>query len=245
MKAVKYAAGALGVATGVCAGYVSVTWLRYGHPTAPRAEDADPLLDRFMPTYDISERHHVEVAAPADVTFSAACETDLQQSPIVRAIFKARELLLGSKPDTSAHPRGLLALTKSLGWGVLAELPEREIVMGAVTRPWEANVVFEPLPPDAFRAFNEPDYVKIAWTLRADAVTATESVFRSETRAVATDATARTKFRRYWSLLSPGIIVIRWMMRQPIKAEAERRASVRGVSGRLSSLRRGAPSPSP
>jgi hypothetical protein len=90
-----------------------------------------------------------------------------------------------------------------------------------VTRPWEANVSFRALPSQEFAAFNEPGYVKIAWTLRADPITPTQSVFRTETRAVATDASARTKFRRYWSLLSPGIIIIRWMMLKPVKTDAE------------------------
>jgi hypothetical protein len=45
------------------------------------------------------------VAAPADV----------MQSPIIRAIFKARELVLGSQPDTAEHPRGVVAFTKSNG----------------------------------------------------------------------------------------------------------------------------------
>jgi hypothetical protein len=102
--------------------------------------------------------------------------------------------------------------------------------MGAVTKPWEANVEFRPLAPDQFAAFNEPGFVKIAWTLRADAKSATDSVFRTETRAVATDAMARTKFRRYWSLLSPGIIAIRWIMLRPLKTEAERRAVAAGLS---------------
>ena len=168
--------------------------------------------------------------APADVTFAAACDMDLQQSLIVRTIFRAREVLLGSEPDTTPRPRGLLALTKSLGWDVLAEVPGREVVMGAVTQPWEANVVFRPLPPDAFAKFNESGYVKIAWTLRADATGPTDSVFRTETRAVATDRTARAKFRRYWSFLSPGIIIIRWMMLQPLKTEAETRAVTPTVS---------------
>jgi hypothetical protein len=97
--------------------------------------------------------------------------------------------------------------------------------MGAVTQPWKAKVVFRALPPDEFAAFNDPGYVKIVWTLRADPVDATRSIFRTETRAVATDAEARRKFRRYWSFLSPGIIVIRWISLRPLKADAERRAS--------------------
>ena len=96
--------------------------------------------------------------------------------------------------------------------------------MGAVTQPWMADVVFRPLPPEEFAAFRDPDYVKIVWTLRADPVGPAESVFRTETRAVATDSVARAKFRRYWSLLSPGIILIRWASLGQLKADAERRA---------------------
>jgi len=222
-RALKWTAGAIGVAAGAVAGYAGVTWLRYGHPALAKGDEADPLLDRFMPVYDIVERHHIQVAAGADITFAAACEQDLMAAPAVRTIVRAREVLLGSEPDTTTRPRGLLDFTRSLGWGVLAEVPGREVVMGAVTQPWKANVVFRALPPAEFAAFNEPDYVKIAWTLRADPIDADASIFRTETRAVATDAAARGKFRRYWSFLSPGIILIRWASLRPLKAEAERR----------------------
>ena len=206
------------------AGYVSVAWFRYGHAADATPDERDQRLDEFMPIYDVVERHHIRVRAPSATTFAAASELDLMESRIARAIFKGRELILGSEPDTVARPRGVLAFTRSIGWGVLAQVPDREIIMGAVTQPWEANVVLRPLPPSEFAAFNDPGFVKIAWTLRADAVTATESVFRTETRVIATDDTARRKFRRYWALLSPGIIVIRWSTLEPLKKEAERRA---------------------
>ena len=146
----------------------------------------------------------------------------LEQSTIVRAIFKARV-------DRVSHAvrepklRAFLDQMRAIGWGVLAEIPGREIVMGAVTRPWMADVVFRPLPPDQFAAFAEPDYVKIAWTLRADPIGAGASIFRTETRVVTTDRAARAKFRRYWAFASPGIILIRWASLGPLKAEAERR----------------------
>ena len=219
------------VATGAYATYAGITWFRYGRPPRSAPDSQDPLLDRFMPSYDIAERHHIGVSAPAEITLAAAGEGDLWQSPIARAIFRAREVILGSEPDRSTRPPGLLALTQSLGWRVLAEVPGREVVVGAVTQPWKANVEFRGLSPDEFATFNEPGYVKIAWTLRADRLTPTESVFRTETRAIATDAWARAKFRRYWSFLSPGIIAIRWMTLQPVKAEAERRA--RAAESRL------------
>jgi hypothetical protein len=170
------------------------------------------------------ERHHVRIVAPAEITFSAACNMNLQQSSVVRAIFKGRELILGSELEERPSPLGLVAQAKVWGWGVLAEEPGREIVFGAATQPWLANPVFRALPPDEFKTFHEPGYVKIAWTLRADPIDATTSVFRTETRVAATDPTSRAKFRRYWAFLSPGIILIRWISLGPLKAEAERRA---------------------
>jgi hypothetical protein len=215
---------ALAAAAGSYLAYAAATWLRFGRaPQHARPED-DGLLNKFMPTFDIVERHHIRVAAPADVTLAAAGEMDLFQSCAARAIFRGRELILGSDPDTTVRPRGLLALTQSLGWGVLATARDRQIVMGAVTRPWEANVVFRALPPTEFAAFDDPDFVKIAWTLRADAIDAAHSIFHTETRAVATDALARAKFRRYWAFLSPGIILVRWLTLKPLQREAERRA---------------------
>jgi hypothetical protein len=220
----KWSTIAFAAAAAVYGTYVGLTWYRYGNVAAPGPEEEDRLLDRFLPVYEIVERHQIRVAAPAPVTLDAARDADLQASPVVRAIIRAREVILGATPVDRRPPRGLLAETQSLGWGVLADDAGREVVVGAVTRPWEANVTFRALPPDQFAAFNEAGYVKIAWTIRADPITATESVFRTETRAVTTDPSARTKFRRYWSFLSPGIIVIRWALLGPVKKEAERRA---------------------
>jgi hypothetical protein len=119
----------------------------------------------------------------------------------------------------------LLPQVLALGWAVLAEDPGKEIVVGAVTKPWQADVTFRPLPPEEFATFAEPDYVKIAWTLRADPIDERTAIFRSETRALATDAAARSKFRLYWSFLSPGIIIIRRMMLGALRREAHRLAS--------------------
>ena len=236
----RWLAAGVGVTAAAYGAYVGMTWYRYGDAAPPAPEELDPLLDRFMPSYDVAERHHVRVAAPAALTLAAAQEMDLLHSPSVRAIIKARELILGAEPDDRRRPRGLLAEVQSLGWGVLAEVPGREIVVGGVTKPWEANPTFRALPPDEFQGFSEDDFVKIVWTLRADPVGTAESIFRTETRVRTTDPAGRAKFRRYWSFLSPGIILIRWISLGPLKAEAERRARAEGSSThteRLSELR--------
>ncbi len=212
----------IGAAAASYASYVAVTWLRFDRPKRS-TKDPDPLLDNFIPIFEAAEHHQIHVAAPPEVTYAAATEMELEKSPIVRAIFKGRELLLRSKPVPAPALHGFIEQMKAIGWGVLAEAPGREIVMGAVTKPWEPNPVFRPIAPSEFAAFSEPDHVKIAWTLRADPADAGGSIFRTETRAVATDAAARKKFRRYWSLLSPGILLIRTAMMPIVRADAERR----------------------
>jgi hypothetical protein len=225
---IRWLAAGTAAAAGAYATYAGVTWLRYGRGSRAADGAGDPLLDRFMPNYEVVERHHIHVNAPAAITLAAAREMELSSQPLVRTIFKARELILGATPDERRRPRGLLAEMESFGWAVLQEMPGREIVVGAVTRPWEPDVTFRAVPAGDFAAFAKPDYVKIAWTLRADPDGATSSTFRTETRAIATDAAARAKFRRYWALLSPGIALIRWLSLRPVKAEAERRAREAG-----------------
>ena len=173
---------------------------------------------------DVAERFRIRVAAPAEVTLTAAAETGLEDSAVIRGIIRARALVLGAKPDTTPRPRGLVAQSLSLGWGLLAEDPGREIVMGAVTQPWRGNVVFRAIPPELFGAFHEPDFVKIVWTLRVDSLGPTASIFRTETRVMTTDAGARRKFRWYWARFSPGIVLIRLVTLRMLKANAERRA---------------------
>jgi hypothetical protein len=223
------AAAALGAAS--YAAYAGATWLRYGRPAAPTAEQSDAFLDHFMPRYDVAERHQIGVAAPRDVTFSAMMDVSLQDSRVIRAIFKGREVLLGADAPEPPDVRSFVDMTKALGWRVLAEEPGREVVMGAVTQPWKANVVFRGLPPDEFPSFDQPGYVKIIWTLRVDADGAAKSVARTETRAIATDADARRRFRSYWARFSPGIILIRAISLRLVRKEAERRFLQRGSSG--------------
>jgi hypothetical protein len=217
--------GLLTAAGVVCAGYaayVTAAWFRYGRAKRQRLPGADSLLDRFMADHDVCEHHQIAIAAPVEVTFEAARQIELEGSPLVRAIFRARELLLGAKADTGVRPRGFLAQVKALGWGTLAERPEREIVMGAVTKPWEPNPVFHALPPEAFARFAEPDNVKIAWSVAAEPTADGGSLFRTETRAVALGPGGRRKFRRYWALLSPGILLIRSILVRALKATALR-----------------------
>lgn len=216
-------AGSAAAAALAATAYGARTWYRYGRRS--RGSDGEELLDEFMPRFDVVERHQIEVHAEAEVTYASARELDLHHSPLARGLFRARQLFMGGRVAPASEQGSFLDEVQALGWRVLAEDHGRELIMGAVTQPWVADVVFRGVAPEEFAAFQEPNYVKIAWTLGASPLADGHSVFRTETRAIATDPAARARFRRYWTLASPGILLIRWEMLRLVKREAERRAA--------------------
>ena len=223
LQIAQWLAGGVALASASYGASIAATWYRYGRVRRPSAPDA--LLDAFMPTYDVAERHEIAVAAPPDTTFAAACRVNLEESLLVRGLFRAREMVLGGASEPAPHPSAssLVDRAKAIGWGVLAESPGREIVLGAVTQPWVSQPEFRAIEADEFAAFAEPGYVKIAWTISVRGSGST-SIARTETRATTTDAAARTRFRRYWACVRPGVVLIRYSLLGGIKVEAERRA---------------------
>lgn len=222
----KMGARAGAVAAGAYAGYAALRWLSYGKP--PK-EGADTLLNEFMPEYEGVERHDIRVAAPASVTLAAAREVDFGASPVARTLFAIREIPSRLRGHAAAPPperRGMIEQMTALGWTVLSDVPDREIVLGTVTQPWLANVEFRAVPASQFASFAEPGFVKIAMCLAADPLGPAECLFRMETRVAATDAEARRRFRRYWALVGAGIVLIRYESLRLVKAAAEGRAAV-------------------
>lgn len=195
------------------------------------------VIDSFIPQPDVRERHETVVRAPAELVLEVARRFDVQSIPLVRTIFWLRGKLLRAKAPASARPKGLdTDALRAMGWGVLAEVPGRSFVAGAACQPWQADVVFTPIAPDRFAAYVEPDRVKIAWTLEVEALGPALSRFATETRAVATDAQARAKFRRYWRYAGIGILAIRWLLVPAVRRQAEGRR--RAEAGAASLLQR-------
>src|SRR5687767_1741395 len=100
----RWIGGAVALAAATYAGYVAITWARYGNPARPAPEEQDDLLDRFMPAHDVVERHHIRIAAPAAATLAVARQMNAFDVPLIRAVFKGRELILGATPDPRARP---------------------------------------------------------------------------------------------------------------------------------------------
>ena len=185
------------------------------------------LLTPFIPNPDVADVHETVIHAPADQVFRAQCAMRFDDSRVIHAIFRLRDLALsvtGRKPGVPAPPGGIIEQTKAIGWGVLANTEGRNIVMGAAAKPWRRDVTFHPLLPEQFASWHEPGWVKIAWSLEAIPVADDLAIARTRTAAVATDDESRRRFRRYWGIFSPGIRLIRRFGLRMVKRDAERMA---------------------
>ena len=124
-RAFRKTVGVMGAGAGAVAmlgvGYAGFTWYRYGK--VARGGARNPLVDRFIPKYEVREVHQTRVAAPADVTFGVAYDLDLRRSTIVRAIFTGRELLMGGEHSKREHALRFLDEVLDQGWRILAEEP--------------------------------------------------------------------------------------------------------------------------
>jgi hypothetical protein len=179
------------------------------------------LIDRFLPDYDVIEHHALDVDAPVDEAYRAVKELDLARSPIVLALLFARglpHLFTGA-----VKPKRRLGLDKIVesGFVVLAEEPDRELVLGIVGKFWQLSSGVHRIEPDEFIGFDAPGFAKAVWNFAVSARPGGGSRVETETRVVSTDDDARRQFSRYWWLIGRFSALIRRVVLGQIKREAE------------------------
>ena len=193
---------------------------------APRVGGA--LINDQLPRYDFRDAYQVVVLAPANVVYQAVLDRDFLRVPLVRAFFAIRELstrawrrLTGAAPLPSA-PRATLADLTSIGaFTLLAERPGRELVLGAVGRPWMPDYASTRISASAFAEFEEPGYAKIAWSWIVKPLGSGQTLLVCEWRTQLTDDAARAHFRRYWTVVSRGVRLLARMGLSRIKVDCE------------------------
>jgi hypothetical protein len=181
------------------------------------------LIDRFLPKYDVVEHHERTVHAPVETTYRAVRELDLARSPVVLALLLVRglpHLFTGAvKPSRRL---GLNEVVQT-GFVVLAEEPNREIVLGIVGRFWHLSSGVQRIEANEFSGFDAPGYAKAAWNFVVSERAIGLSTVVTETRVQCTDADARRRFTLYWRLVGPFSALIRRVLLRGIKRDAERR----------------------
>ena len=184
-----------------------------------------PLIENYLPAFDVSDYRETRVRADPDRAYAALRSLDINRSRIVRMLFAIRALparVRGGVPAPVPPAKSLLDQALEIGWRILEERQGREIVVGSVTRPWEAVVRFRGLAPQDFIDFEEPGFTKIAWSNRVDAWESGFSIVSLETRVLATDPVSRRRFRLYWLAVGLGIRLIRIEALRIVKRDLER-----------------------
>lgn len=172
------------------------------------------LLDDFLPACDFVERHQIVCRASASQTWRALHEADLADSRLARALIALRGL--------EAPPRLTLDALIASGFAVLAEWPERELVMGLAGRFWTPSGGRIATDAAAFRGPIPPGTARAAWNFLAEPRSDGTTLLRTETRIACADTAARRRFRAYWFVIRPGSELIRRAILRAIRAHAER-----------------------
>ncbi len=178
------------------------------------------LIDRFMPIFDVSERHEMLIHARPDRTYAALRRMDLARSVPVRLLFVLRglPLLLRRRP----WPSLTLQDFQQGGFVLLGEDPGVEIVLGVVGQFWNLSGGERPrVTSGDFLGFDRPGFAKATWNFRLEPLDASWTRISTETRVMVMGAAARTKFLRYWKVVGPFSSFIRRQALRLIKRDAE------------------------
>jgi hypothetical protein len=182
------------------------------------------LIDSFAPKPDAVETHSVLINAPRHIVYQTLRTADLGGSPIVKLL-----LALRSVPAFVANPCRSMPSNQEItlqtlidsGFGVLAEKPEEEIVLGVSGRFWRPTGNLSPFNRGDF---DQPVPVGMArgvWNFSVSEKGQGQTILRTETRVLCGDPASRRKFLAYWLVVRPFSGLIRLIMLTRVRRVAE------------------------
>jgi hypothetical protein len=191
------------------------------------------LIDRYLPTYDVSERHHTLVAAPPAAAYAALRRVDLASTPLVRMLLGLRALpsaithgMTGVRALWDRGPEPVtIATLETYGFRVLVEAPPSELVLGLEGQFWRLTGNVCTPPEIAFRTeAPAPGFARAVWNFEFLTRGEGTTELITETRVRCADADARRRFLPYWYLIRPASGLIRRAILRAIREGAEGRS---------------------
>lgn len=171
------------------------------------------LIDEFLPRWDVRERHHIKINAPAPIVSAAARQMDLRGSYLTNLLFKMRGI--------PASAEFALDDLLKMSFVLLGETEGKELLLGLTGKFWQPSGDLVRITPDRFVQFNEQGYAKAVWNFSLDEITNGAVRLNTETRVLCTDAASRRRFRLYWFFIGAFSGLIRREMLSAIKSAAE------------------------
>jgi hypothetical protein len=130
----------------------------------------------------------------------------------------------GKRMPSNRAPGGLRQRFEGIGFVVLEEVPEEELVIGVAGRFWRPDGRrYMDLPASNFIEFSRTGCAKVAWNFKVSPKSPeTEvTILSTETRIQCFGRAALWKFRSYWSLVGPFSGLIRKAILKQLKEKAE------------------------
>ena len=190
---------------------------------------AMPLLDSWMPRFDVSASYSIDIDASQERVYASILDTDFTRSPIVAVLMGIRMIpaLIASpratwrRYQTTAHrTSGQLKTMLSNDFALLQEAPPAELVLGLTGRFWTPSGGLVPSDAATFRNPPPAGVARAAWNFLVEPIDDRRSRLHTETRVLCGDAATARNFKRYWRLVSPGSGVIRWVILRQVRKQA-------------------------
>lgn len=177
-------------------------------------------IERYLDVYDVRSSHAAEVHAPASITYRALRDLDFARSLPVAVLLSLRGLphfvMRKARPSRSVTLDTMMAL----GFVILEERLDEELVLGAVGKFWRPDSGLVAVTREEFAEFADPGHAKACMSFtvqeRGDV-----SVLATETRVVGTDPAASRNFGWYWRAIAPFSGYIRRVALDQVKRAAE------------------------
>ncbi|MEP6909698.1 MAG: hypothetical protein ABI896_04600 [Actinomycetota bacterium] len=163
-----------------------------------------PLIDDWLPEYEVGERHDISLPVSPDLALELALAAPASPDRFVRSLYAVRGMRARDEPVE----RFFIAHR----FVVLGRTPTEWVAgtVGVVWRPGGGLVAVSDAA--AWRSSDLPGTIKAAIDFRAERIPG-GSRLTTETRVKVADARARRAFRLYWLAVAPfsALIRRRWL----------------------------------
>jgi hypothetical protein len=169
------------------------------------------LIDEFLPDFDFVEKHQTRVQGSTADILRAVNQVDFGDSWLISRLFWLRGL-----PTQEITLRRM----RESRFEVLAESPNRELLLGIVGKFWKPSGELRKIDGETFKEFHESGFAKAAWNFAVEESDG-KATLSTETRIKCLDADCRRSFGWYWMFIRPFSGLIRMEMLKTIKRRAE------------------------
>jgi hypothetical protein len=176
-----------------------------------------PLND-FLPVYEFSERHQLEIRAGREQVDRALRSVSVDEVPGIRVLYVLRGL--GATGRETGRP--FLGLA-GLGAIVLEDASNDGVVLGLTGQFWRLRGdrdLGRPGNAEEFLAYDRPDVCKAVIDFRIAELRPGRCRLSTETRVHVADPAARRAFRRYWLVIRPFSGLIRILFLRAVRRHA-------------------------